>query len=180
MEGENTPVDLVICRASSIPEFVYTEGTETQAGITGSDILWEAGKKDDGTELSTIKTGSKLFLGVNQDFKERFEAVAGRGIQREDFEGSMIVTKFPKITEEVFDGINVDIKEVRGSTEAVQYIYPNCSGIVDVIASGATVKANNIEVVSFILDPVTTRMVEKPDLSSKQERILADFREPLL
>lgn len=183
IEGKTLPVDLVIVRASSVPEFVTNEKALIKAGITGNDILWENGMKDAGSELP-IPNNATIFLGVTERLVKATQKESGRDPVVDDLNGNSIVTKFPRIAEDFFrekDIKEVTIFEQAGKTEAIQYIFPDCNGIVDVISSGATVRANRLTVVEKILEPVTVRIIDACEqLTEQDQEILFDFKKKLL
>ena len=186
IEVRNMPLDFVILRASDVPGFVFNERSQVKAGITGSDILWEAGYgQNAGTPLIIDeKETSKpaLFVGVSQELARNIEAEAGRIPTVSDLIGESLATKFPRIASDYLIGkqvVGVDILPVTGKTEAMQYVYWDCRGILDVVESGRTRDANEIlELERF--HEVTVRMIEAADkLSSIEKGILEDLREKI-
>jgi len=178
IQATNIPVDLVVVRASAVPELVNCERSHLQGGITGSDILWEAGLGPNAGEELPIDAGSTVFVGVTG----RLRRNVGSPVTIDDLAGSMVVTKFPNITEEVFAerGIPIEVFAAAGKTEAMQYVFPNCNGIVDVISSGSTARANDLTVVESIL-PVTVRLINTNEqLTEREQDILADFRDRMI
>ncbi|HZE87798.1 MAG TPA: hypothetical protein VE090_06400 [Methylomirabilota bacterium] len=175
---DKLPLDLVIIRASSVPEIVNDKKSVIKAGITGSDILWEAGMgKTAGNELP-IPSKSALFLGVTEALQEKIEKNYRRKIEKTDLSGSIVVTKFPKIAGEVLNDISdIEILYAPGKTEAKQYVYPNCNGIIDVVSEGDTIKANRLRIIEKILDPVTVRFIAAEEkLTERDREVLVDFR----
>ena len=179
IEVRNMGVDMLRIRPGSVPYFVMSDKTRTKAGITGGDILWNAGLKEQGVSLSGIPNEGTLFIGVTKSLRERVMAESGREPSRDDLAGSMVVTKFPRIAKEVFAD-TVDILEMAGSTEAAQYAIYGCEGILDITAKGNAVRANQLHVVDKLMDPVDVRLIQQPGLSSFEERIIADFTGRLL
>lgn len=182
---ENMPIDFVIIRASSIPTLIKAEKSQLKAGITGSDILWEAGMgRDAGEKIPVEKFAPNyqspmLFIGMTKQFSEYIQQENGRKTLTRDLAGKMIVTKFPRITREVFT--EKDVKEVEifpmpGTTEAIQYIFADCYGILDVISTGRTTAANDIQTIEKFYQ-VTLRMIESPSISRQEKDILDQLRE---
>ena len=179
------PIDFVIIRASIIPELVKTEKSQLKVGITGSDILWDAGMgRDSGEEIPIGKfrpnyQSPMLFIGMVKKFSEYIQQANKRKALVQDLSGKMVVTKFPRITREVF--AEKDVKEIEifpmpGTTEAMQYIFANCYGILDVISTGRTSSANDIQILEKFYQ-VTVRMIESPTISRREKDILSDLRE---
>lgn len=178
----NIPIDFVIIRASSIPEAVNSEKSKTKAGITGSDIIWESGiGKNCGEEIpiSRFRPNYKspmLFIGITEQFSDCIKEKNNREALIRDLSGKMVATKFPRITQEIFterDVKEIEIYPVPGTTEAMQYIFDNCYGILDVISTGATVKANKIQVLEKFYQ-VSIRIIESPTRMSRQEKDILD------
>lgn len=147
-------------------------------GLTGSDIIWESGLgKDFGEkipiyELKKESKESSLYLGVYPRFSDRVRTV-------QDLNGKTIATKYPRITREVTleKGIEVDIKEFAGSIEGLGKIYSYLYGLVDIISSGETARANGIKILE-IFYKVSLRMIDAPGKMTTMElSIFEDFRE---
>jgi ATP phosphoribosyltransferase len=180
------PIDFLIVRASDVVENVFSEESTSVAGITGSDILWNAGlRKDSGeeipVELFDVNTKpSSLFIGITQRLNNKIQNEFGKQAVLKDLEGNMLITKFPNIANEVLR--DKQIKEVTvfsraGKTETMQFNFPRCNGIIDVISSGKTLDANDWLVLERFHD-VTIRMIEAADKMSTTDRaILDDLRE---
>lgn len=199
---ENMPLDFVIVRASSVPRFVYAPSSVSRivAGVTGSDIVWEAGFGKDAGEQLPIEdfypraTQPSLFIGVTSGFQKKIRDAYDRGAAEGDLGGKMLVTKFPRIsgdylaeknmmsvTYEAWEGNRYqrnDPQEVviwadAGKTEAAQYALYDCEGIIDVVDSGQTIAANGIEELERFYT-VTTRMIETAEKMNVQDRVVLD------
>lgn len=169
VQVENLPVDFIFLRASDIPTIVDDENSSVQAGITGSDIIWEQKKSIspltvDWTEevpiFDVVDTArpSQLYVGVTSDFAKKIKQEEGRAPVVEDLQGRGIVTKYPNITQDFLKekGItDVKITRVSGTDEAYQYAYNNrwgFEGILGIINSGKTVKQNDLVVLEKFYD----------------------------
>lgn len=128
-----------------------------------------------------IPSGSTLFLGVTQLLRESVQKMSRREPEVADLKGNMVITKFPNIASEVLEGIDdTEIVYAAGKTEAKQYVYPNCNGILDVIGKGTTTEVNNITVIEKVLEPVTVRMITADEkLTGRDEEIIFDFQNQL-
>lgn len=181
------PIDFVILRASSIPEWVNNERTNLKAGITGSDIIWESGlgkytgEKIPVEEVLPDAKQSSLFIGVTQDF---YDFAVNRLCGFDDpstyaLKGFTIATKYPNIAQEVLAEKKIDdvnIFPVPGTDEAIQYIM-NCEGIVGIVSSQDTVKANDVQILELFYK-VSVKMIEASDkLSRRDKTILDNLRE---
>lgn len=187
---DNLPIDFVIIRASSIPSLVTNEESELKAGITGSDIIWEAGMgKNFGEEIPVEKLNpqskkSSLYIGVTNDFyRYVLNQVTDfiRDPKVEDLSGWMVATKYPNIAQEVFSERSVkDIKifPIAGTDEAMQYILP-CDGILGIISSGKTINANDIKILEIFYQ-VTTKMIQATDKLTNRDLDLLDYFRELI
>jgi len=186
---ENEPIDFVIIRAGSIPNFVMDERSSLKAGVTGSDIIWESGMgKDIGEQILIEKLNpdakkSSLYIGVTDKFYwstiNPFCAYEDPVDPVKSLSGISIATKYQRITREVLEEKSVgDVKiiPVIGTDEAVQYIL-KCEGILGVLSSGKTAKANDIRILEIFYD-ITVRMIQASDkMSQRDTDILNDLKE---
>lgn len=185
---ENMPVDFVILRASDVPSAVIDSSSRIKAGITGSDIIWESGLGENvGEELPFNRvTGKKssvsLFIGITKDFRDKIISEEGREPIVKDLSGELTITKFPNITTEYFQNREMSssrIYPVQGKTEAMQYVYWDAYGIVDVVDTGNTIRENDmLELERF--HEVTIRLItESAKLTRFDREILDDLREKI-
>jgi ATP phosphoribosyltransferase len=183
----NMPIEFVILRASDVPKVVNDERSQIKAGITGSDILWENGLgKDAGEEMPIYEFNptavrSSLYFGVSEEFEGYIVAKEERDFQMRDMNGMMLATKYVNIASEYSRSKrmkNLNILYVPGSDEAMQYVYPECVGVVGIKSTGDTIKANNLNVVDVFHD-VTLRMIDSPTLTPQDVAILDGFRDKI-
>ena len=205
IEVENMPLDFVLIRASSIPEMVNDPNSTLKAGITGSDIIWEAGmterrkslpprndlkqflsadNRDFGEErplyfLNPNTKRASLYIGVTQSFARAIREEKDRKVVVEDLEEEMVATKYERIASEVFaerEILGVSFLKASGTDEAMQYVFPNCPGILGITSSGKSVEVNQIEILE-ILHQVTVHMIKAGDkLTRRDTEILYDIR----
>jgi ATP phosphoribosyltransferase len=183
---ENMPVDFVVLRASDIPSFVTDDRSSVKAGVTGSDILWEAGfGKNAGMEIPYQNRNDRnpgLFIGVTEDFAEKIQNESQRFPTPRDLANQMLATKFPNIANEYLVDkqiSNVRVERVAGKIEAMQHVYWDCVGLIDVVESGRTRIANQIIELDRFYE-VTVRMIEAVDrLNSLERGILEDLKEKI-
>ena len=167
----NMPIDFVVLRASDIPSVVYNPESSVAAGITGSDIIWEAGMDpQSGQKLPFNRILGKerissLFVGVTEGFRQKMLREQGREPLAADLARQMIITKFPFVTRSLFSERGIpdpQVKAVQGKTEAMQYVYWNAYGLVDVVDTGGTIRANQIQELERFHD-VTIRIIENEE-----------------
>lgn len=182
---ENMPIDFVIMRASSIPTLVTDVRSMLKVGFTGSDIIWESGfGKDSGEELPVYWLNpnvkqSSLYIGITNELAQDIEKRNIRRPSIEDLEGYMVATKYPNIARQVFaerEMNNVEIFPIPGTDEAMQYVYPNCYGVLGIKNSGLTSGSNGIEVLD-IFYKITVRSIKAAEkLRRSDEEILDDLK----
>lgn len=146
-------VDIVRARPSDIA--TYVERGAADLGIVGKDVLMESGARV--LELVDLRFGAC-----------RFVVAAPRDALSSSLDdyrhlGSLeVATKYPNVTERHFRarGIAVEIIKVAGSTELAPQVGLS-DWIVDLVATGATLAANDLAIVEEIA-PSTARLVANP------------------
>ena len=125
---------------------IYVERGSADIGIVGKDILLEY--KPDVYEL--------LDMGMG---KCKMAVAAPKGYN--DTPGSTIrvATKFPTIASKHYSskGRDIDIIKLNGSIEIAPLLGLS-DVIVDIVETGSTLKANNLEVIEDIV-PISARMI---------------------
>jgi ATP phosphoribosyltransferase len=133
---------VMFVRAADIPEFVQDGVAE--AGITGLDIVRES-RKD-------VEVAMDLDFGHCRLVVAAPEESAIREI-KDVPPGARVATVFPHLAAEYFQqhGKDVRIVEVSGATEVTPHIGV-ADVIVDLAASGSTLKVNRMRPVATILE----------------------------
>ncbi|MEC4273379.1 ATP phosphoribosyltransferase [Adlercreutzia sp. R25] len=139
----NPGVDFIIVRPSDAPVFVALGAAD--CGICGKDSLLEVGA--DVEELVDLRFGGCRFVvaesaGTSAAIEERYRRL-----------GSMrIATKYPSITRAHFakTGTQVEIVYLHGNIELAP-ITGMAERIVDITATGTTLRENNLEIVEEVL-----------------------------
>jgi ATP phosphoribosyltransferase len=144
---------IVTMRPSDVP--TYVEHGSADIGITGKDVLLEQSQR-------------KVYELLDLGFGRCDMVVAARG--EGDPIGSAlrrlgrvrIATKYPRIAADHFaeTGRQVEIVEVKGSVELAP-LTGLVDGIVDLTATGTTLRENGLEVVEQI-DVATARLIANP------------------
>ncbi len=160
-------VDYLIVRASDAPAFVAYGGAD--CGICGSDSLYEADL--DLLSLLDLRFGGCRFVVAEP------RANAGRA-ERALAEGEplRVATKYPRITEGYFEGrgVPVEVLALHGNIELAPLVgMTDC--IVDITATGTTLRENDLAVVAEVLD-CSARFFASPAAyrSDGRVRALAD------
>jgi ATP phosphoribosyltransferase len=140
---------LIIVRASDTPTYVQHGGADI--GIAGRDVLVEHG-------------GEGLYQPVDLGIaKCRMMVAVRRGF---DYQGAVrqgarlrVATKYLNITREHFaaKGVHVDLIRLYGSMELAP-LTGLADAIVDLVATGKTLKANHLVAVEEIM-PVSARLI---------------------
>ncbi len=139
----NPGVDYIIVRPSDAPVFVALGAAD--CGICGKDSLQEVGA--DVVELVDLRFGGCRFVvaeaaGTTAAIEERYRKL-----------GSMrIATKYPSITRAHFarTGTQVEIVYLHGNVELAPMV-GLAERIVDITATGTTLRENNLEIVEEVL-----------------------------
>jgi ATP phosphoribosyltransferase len=135
---EAGPIRLVTMRPSDVPTFV--EGGAAELGITGKDVLMEQSDRAV-YELLDLGYGEcRMVLASRRGDQSLVESERRIGAMR-------IATKYPRVTEEHFlaTGRQVEVIEVKGSVELAPLV-GLADGIVDLVATGRTLRENDLEV----------------------------------
>lgn len=132
-------VEYVIVRATDAPAFVAWGGAD--CGICGTDSLFEADL--DLVQLEDLRFGACHFVVAEPaDATGAADAAfARRGSYR-------VATKYPRVTQAYFDSVGcpVDILALHGNIE-LGPIVGMADRIVDIVATGATLRENALVVV---------------------------------
>ncbi len=146
-------VEYVLARPSDIA--TYVERGAADLGIVGKDVLMESGARV--LELVDLRFGACRFVVAAPR-----EAVA-RSLDEYRHLGSLeVATKYPRVAEAHFRrrGVAVEIVKVAGSAEVAPQVGLS-DWIVDLVATGATLAANELAVVEEIA-PCTARLIANP------------------
>lgn len=139
----NPGVDFIIVRPSDAPAFVASGAAD--CGICGTDSLVETGA--DVVELVDLGFGECAFVvaqpaGTTEAVEQRYTTL-----------GSIrVATKYPNIARRYFDtlGMQVEMVPLHGNIELAPMV-GMAERIVDITATGTTLRENNLEVVDEIM-----------------------------
>jgi ATP phosphoribosyltransferase len=156
-------VEYIIARPTDVPVYIAYGGAD--CAIAGKDVLVEAGL--DSVELVDLRFGGCRFVvaepqGTESLVHERLEHL---GVVR-------VATKYPNITQSYFDrqGVQVEIVKLHGNIELAPLI-GLADQIVDITATGTTLRENNLAVVADVLES-TARFVGNPAAVRTDPRVL--------
>lgn len=138
----------IFVRAKDIPEFV-ADGAAV-LGVTGADLVAESAQSVQ--EVLDLEFGRcHLAVAVRED-----SAIQA---PQEIPDGTRVATAFPRITEDFFHGLGVEVRvaPVSGAAETAPHLGV-AEVIVDLVSTGSTLRVNGLREVGTILDS-TARLV---------------------
>ena len=149
---------LLLVRASDVPAYVEYGGADI--GITGKDILLE-------------HSGRGIYEPLDLDIGVCQLVLAGKKGGSTSNSGVLrVATKYPEVARRFFDrrGQQVEIIKLYGSMELAPLV-GMADLIVDIMETGATLVANDLEVIEPICDISSRLIVNKASMKMKHEKI---------
>jgi ATP phosphoribosyltransferase len=150
-------VQLVIIRATDVPTFV--EYGAADMGIAGKDILLEHGAESLYEPLDLNIACCRLMTAAHKDAPP----ISGR---------IRVATKYVKITQRYFAGLGIqaEIIKLYGSMELAPLVgLADC--IVDLVDTGNTLKANDLEPRDLIMNISSWLVVNKAAMKMKHQAV---------
>jgi ATP phosphoribosyltransferase len=159
-----THVRLVLVRASDVPTYVQHGGADL--GVVGLDTLLEHGGEGLYRPLDLGVARCRMSVAAPLDFDYATAARQGSRIR--------VATKFTRIARDHFadKGVHVDLIKLYGSMELAP-LTGLADAIVDLVASGNTLKANALAEVEEIMQISARLVVNKAALKLDRDRIRA-------
>ena len=147
------PAGIITMRPSDVP--TYVEAGAADLGITGKDVLLEQSERDIYELLDLGYGHCTMVLATVAGEDPAAEALRRLGVMR-------IATKYPRTATRHFleTGRQAEIVEVKGSVELAP-LTGLAEGIVDLTASGTTLKENGL-VVREEIARSTARLIANP------------------
>ena len=148
--GTNRPdVRLIIVRATDVP--TYVQHGAADLGIAGKDVLLEHGGTGLYQPLDLQIARCRMCVAAPAGFD--YQAAVRRGARLR------VATKYIEVAREHFaaKGVHVDLIKLYGSMELAP-LAGLAEAIVDLVSSGATLKANNLVEVEEIM-PISSRLI---------------------
>ena len=157
-------VRIVLVRASDVPTYVQHGGADL--GVVGLDTLIEHGGEGLYRPLDLGIAKCRMSVAAPLDFDYTRAARQGSRIR--------VATKFTRIASEHFaeKGVHVDLIKLYGSMELAP-LTGLADAIVDLVASGHTLKANALAEVEVIREISARLVVNKAALKLKRAPIRA-------
>ncbi len=155
-------VRLIIVRASDVPTYVQYGAADI--GVAGKDVLHEHGGAGLYQPLDLNIAKCRMMVAVHEDFD--YEAAVRQGARLR------VATKYLQTAREHFaaKGVHVDLIKLYGSMELGPLVGLS-DAIVDLVSSGATLKANHLKAVEHIADISSRLVVNQAALKLKRESI---------
>lgn len=152
-------VQLIIVRASDVPTYVQYGAADM--GVAGKDVLNEHGGEGLYQPLDLNIAKCRMMVAVRNDFD--YESAVKQGARLR------VATKYVKTAREHFasKGVHVDLIKLYGSMELAPLVGLS-DVIVDLVSSGATLKANNLKAVEEVAQISSRLVVNQASLKLKR------------
>ena len=157
-------VRVVLVRASDVPTYVEYGGADI--GVVGKDTLIEHGGHGLYQPLDLQIAKCRVSVAVRQDFDYQSAVKSGSRLK--------VATKYTEIARSFFadKGVHVDLIKLYGSMELAP-LTGLADAIVDMVSTGATLKANHLVEVEHIMDISSRLVVNQAALKLKSDPIRA-------
>jgi len=155
-------VRLIIVRASDVPTYVQYGAADL--GVAGKDVLIEHGGAGLYQPLDLAIAKCRMMVAVPEGFDYASAVQQGARLK--------VATKYISTAREHFaaKGVHVDLIKLYGSMELAPLVGLS-DAIVDLVSSGATLKANRLVAVEHILDISSRLVVNQAALKLKRETL---------
>jgi ATP phosphoribosyltransferase len=166
---QDPDLSLLVIRPTDVP--TYVEYGAADLGITGKDVLLEHGGEALYEPLDLNLARCRLSVATRRDspLAHDFEQAIDGGRRR-----LRVATKYPEITRRYFAvrGRQVEIIKLYGSMELAPLVGLS-DLIVDLVATGNTLRANGLVEVQTIVESSARLVVNKAALKMKHAAIRA-------
>jgi ATP phosphoribosyltransferase len=158
-------LQLIIVRASDVPTYVQYGAADI--GIAGKDVLDEHAAQHPGGLYQPIDLNiarCRLCVAVPKGFD--YDAAVRQGSRLR------VATKYVQAAREHFaeKGVYVDLIKLYGSMELAPLV-GLADAIVDLVSTGSTLKANNLEAVEEISTISSRLIVNQASLKTRADRL---------
>lgn len=157
----NFPVEVLFCRDDDIPG--YVESGVADIGIVGQNVVKESGSEL--IELSKPGFGyCRLTVAVPK--KSSIEVI-------EELNGKTIATSFPKLTQQLFNerDVNVKIIEISGAVEITPALGV-ADAILDITSTGSTMMLNDLRPIETLMETEAVIVAGPKKLPSTKQRLV--------
>ncbi len=149
LRTNRSDVRLVLVRATDVP--TYVQHGAADLGVAGKDVLDEHGGEGLYQPLDLGIARCRMVVAVANGFDYQRAVRQGARLR--------VATKYVRTAREHFaaKGVHVDLIKLYGSMELAP-LTGLADAIVDLVSSGRTLKANNLEAVEEIV-PLSARLI---------------------
>ncbi len=153
---------VVIVRATDVPTYVQYGAADF--GVAGKDVLLEHGGEGLYQPIDLNIAQCRMSVAVQKGFDYQNAVRQGARLR--------VATKFVQTAREHFarKGVHVDLIKLYGSMELAPLVGLS-DAIVDLVSTGGTLRANNLEEVEHIMDVSSRLVVNQAALKMKRERL---------
>ncbi|NGM86090.1 ATP phosphoribosyltransferase [Parapusillimonas sp. SGNA-6] len=154
-------LQLIIVRASDVPTYVQYGAADF--GIAGKDVLYEHAAQHPGGLYQPIDLNiarCRLCVAVRKGFDYRAAVHQGARLR--------VATKYVQAAREHFasKGVYVDLIKLYGSMELAPLV-GLADAIVDLVSTGGTLRANNLEAVEEVAQISSRLIVNQASLKTR-------------
>jgi len=155
---------VVLVRASDVPTYVQFGGADL--GVAGKDVVIEHGGEGLYQPLDLRIAQCRMSVAVRDDFD--YAAAVRQGSRLR------VATKYTHTARQHFadKGVHVDLIKLYGSMELAP-LTGLADAVVDMVSTGATLKANHLVEVERIMDISARLVVNQAALKLKREPLRA-------
>ena len=155
---ENADIEIVLAKAADV--ITYVEHGVCDIGIVGKDTIMEHGKSF--YEVLDLNFGKCRFALAGLKDKNFYEGYSQK----------VIATKYPNVTKRYFNekGVDVEIVKIEGSVELAP-ILGLADGIVDIVETGGTLKANGLTIYEEMFHISARVIVNKASIKLKKTEV---------
>jgi ATP phosphoribosyltransferase len=158
----NPHLRVIIVRASDVPTYVQYGAADF--GVAGKDVLIEHGGEGLYQPIDLNIARCRMSVAVQAGFDYANAVRQGARLR--------VATKYVQIAREHFaaKGVHVDLIKLYGSMELAPLIGLS-DAIVDLVSTGNTLRANNLEEVEHIMEISSRLVVNQAALKMKREAL---------
>ena len=158
----NPHLRVIIVRASDVPTYVQYGAADF--GVAGKDVLIEHGGEGLYQPIDLNIARCRMSVAVQVGFDYANAVRQGARLR--------VATKYVQIAREHFaaKGVHVDLIKLYGSMELAPLIGLS-DAIVDLVSTGNTLRANNLEEVEHIMEISSRLVVNQAALKMKREAL---------
>ncbi|PIT38943.1 ATP phosphoribosyltransferase [Snodgrassella alvi] len=151
-------IRLIIVRATDVPTYVQYGAADF--GIAGKDVLIEHDGDGLYQPLDLNIARCRMMVAVRKGFDYAAASQPGSRLR--------VATKYPNIAAEHFagKGVHTDLIKLYGSMELAPLV-GLADAIVDLVSTGNTLQANNLQAVEHVVDISSRLVVNKAALKLK-------------